>query len=310
MQRSSLPRVLLLLAAFVFFSANTVYFVEEGDGRLRAEIDKVYHFDWDHVKVQKNPYLNVKSAIAVNYDNGEVLYGKNEDKPRAIASITKLMMAMVVIDQGVDLSTTEAITKKDAYRSSRSRLRVGYELTLGDLLYAALMNSDNRAARALARATCGSIDAFVEEMNHKAKLLKLKHTTFVEPTGLDSRNQSTAHEVAKLLHYALDYDLIAKITSKKSRRVKVQNRKNTYLQMANTNILVHSRYKVYGGKTGYIRAADYCLTTLIENKKGEKVTLVVLGAPGDKTRFKEARKLADWSFREIRKSSQALASSN
>ena len=299
LERKQLPKLLLLLAAFVFFSANTVYFLEAPSGRLLAASDPTYHFEFDSIPTGKKPYLNLKSAILVNYDNGEVLYAKNAEVKRPVASITKLVTIMVVLDQGLDLSTTQTISREDARRSSKSRLRVGYELTLEDLLYAALLNSDNRAARALARLACGTIDDFVREMNFKVKQLGLKNTVFYEPTGLDARNVSTAHEVAKILHYAYDYDLLAKITATKSRRCIVVNRKNKRLQMANTNLIVHSKYKVLSGKTGYIRAADYCLTTLVKNKEGERLTCVVLGVPGDKLRFREARKLVDWGFRQI-----------
>jgi len=295
MDRQRLAKVLLLLAAFVFFSANTVYFVETPKGPLKAATPRTYHFEWDNLR-PKSPRLNLKSAIVVNYDNGEVIYARDADSPRPIASISKLVTAMVVIDQEVDMSATEKITKEDAQRSSRSRLRVGDELTVKDLLYAALMNSDNRAARALARVTSGSQDDFVREMNYKARKLGLDNTVFYEPTGLDERNVSTAEEVAKLLHYAYDYPLIAKITSTKRYHCRVLNRKNRIVPMANTNLLVHSPYRVLSGKTGYIRASDYCLTTLVQNKAGERLTCVVLGVPGDRLRFREARKLIDWGF--------------
>ncbi|UCG61845.1 MAG: D-alanyl-D-alanine carboxypeptidase [Candidatus Zixiibacteriota bacterium] len=295
--RKTLPRVLLFLAAFVFFSANTIYMLEADTAYLRTAINKTYHFDFDHVR--EGPYLNLKSALLVNYDNGEVLYAKNADEVRPVASLTKLVTAMVILDKNIDMKLTEKIIKEDARRSSRSRLRVGYELTVRDLMHAMLMNSDNRAARALARLVSGSTARFAVEMNRKIKKLGLKNTVFFEPSGLDSRNVSTAHEIAKILHYAHDYDVIRQITAKKKYRVKVQNRKNTYLQMANTNLLIHSRYKVLSGKTGYIRAADYCLTSLIRNGQGENLTLVVLGAPGDRLRFKEARRLADWGFKQI-----------
>lgn len=299
LERKQLPKLLLLLAAFVFFSANTVYFLETPDGPLLAASDPTYHFEFDSIPEGKKPYLNLKSAILVNYDNGEVLYAKNADIKRSVASITKLVTAMVILDQGLDLSTTQTISREDARRSSKSRIRVGYELSLEDLLYAALLNSDNRAARALARASCGSIEDFVREMNFKMKQLGLKNTVFYEPTGLDARNVSTAHEVAKILHYAYDYELIAKVTATKSHRCKVVNRKNKHLQMANTNLIIYSKYKVLSGKTGYIRASDYCLTTLVENDKGERMTCVVLGVPGDRLRFREARKLVDWGFGKI-----------
>jgi D-alanyl-D-alanine endopeptidase (penicillin-binding protein 7) len=169
-----------------------------------------------------------------------------------------------------------------------------------DLLHAALMNSDNRAARALARATSGTIDEFAKEMNRKVKRLGLENTHFVEPTGLSSKNVSTAHEVAKILHYAYDYPLIAEITSKHRYTCKVVNRKNTYRRMANTNLLIQSPYHVLSGKTGYIRAADYCLATLVRDRNGQRMTAIVLGVPGNRLRFRECRKLLDWGYRTTR----------
>jgi D-alanyl-D-alanine endopeptidase (penicillin-binding protein 7) len=206
---------------------------------------------------------------------------------------------MVVLDKGVDLDSIVKITRQDAHRARRSGLRVGYALTLRDLLHASLMNSDNRATRALARATSGTVEEFVTEMNLKVKRLGLDKTVFYDPTGLDARNVSTAHEVALILHYVYDYELIAQITARKKYRAKIQNRKNTYRRFINTNRLVLSPYKVLAGKTGYIIASDYCLVTLVENKKGERLTAVVLGVPGDKLRFREARRLIRWGFRSL-----------
>jgi len=298
LNRSSLPKLLLLLAFFVFFSVSTVHFVESSDSAHWTPAHKNYRLDFDHVS-KRGPYLNLKSALVVDYSNGQVLYALRPEQERPIASITKLMTAMVILDQGVDLKSTETITRRDAWRSSRSRLRVGYELTVGDLLVAALMNSDNRAARALARATCQSQEDFVVEMNRKARQLGLKHTRFVEPTGLDRHNVSTAHEIARMLHYAYDYPLIRKITSTRRARVRVVNRRRRWLQMANTNLLMHSPYKVLAGKTGFIRAADYCLATLLKDGDGRVLTVVVLGAPRDRLRFREARRLARWGFSRV-----------
>jgi len=298
-RRDTFPKVLLFLAALVFFSANSVYLLEADQARDFIPLDTGYHLNYDSA-ADKGPYLNLKSCILVNYDNGDVIYAKNADAQRPIASISKLITAMVLLDSGIDLdSTVEKITRKDAYRSSRSRLNVGFEMTLRDLLHACLMNSDNRAARAIARAVSGSIDDFAVEMNKKVRSLGLEHSHFVEPSGLSKKNVSTAADVAMILHYAYDYPLIAEITSKRTYRVKILNRRNTYRGMANTNLLMYSPYHVLAGKTGYIRAADYCLTTLLENKAGERLTLVVLGVPGNKLRFREARRLVDWGFKKI-----------
>ncbi|MEW6412852.1 MAG: D-alanyl-D-alanine carboxypeptidase family protein [Candidatus Zixiibacteriota bacterium] len=296
-KRSTLPKVLLFLAAFVFFSANTIYLLEADPTHFNTALDKCYHFDFEHVR--KGPQLNLKSALLLNYENGQVLYARNPDEIRPIASLSKLVTAMVIIDKGLDFDTVVTITREDAKRSSRSRLRVGYQLTVRDLMHAMLLNSDNRAARALAEATSGSIESFAAEMNRKVKKLGLENTVFYEPSGLDDGNVSTAHEIAKILHYAYDYEIIRKITSKKTYMVRVLNRKNTRLQMANTNLLIHSSYTVLSGKTGYIKASDYCLTALVRNKKGERLTVVVLGVPGDRLRFKEARRLIDWGFKQI-----------
>lgn len=293
----TLPKVLLLLAGLVFFSGNTIYILEADSKTLEPVVNNTISFDFEHVK--KGPYLNLQAAILVNYDNGEVLYAKNAEKVRAVASLTKLVTAMIVADHKVPMDSVMEISREDARNSSKSRLRRGYKLTVKDLLHAALLSSDNRAARALARATSGSYEAFAKEMNLKMKELGLKKTHFDEPTGLSSNNVSTAHEIAKILHYAYDYDLIKSITQKKSYKIKIQNKKNKYLNMPNTNRFIYSPYKVLSGKTGYIQAADYCLTTLLRNKKGEKLTCVVLGVPGDKLRFREARKLVDWGFKQI-----------
>ncbi|MGH8015385.1 MAG: D-alanyl-D-alanine carboxypeptidase family protein, partial [Candidatus Zixiibacteriota bacterium] len=272
--KKSLPKVLLMLAGFVFFFANTVHILETGNSEIQASINPNYEFVFGDF-TENGLGLNLKAAILVNYDDGKVLYARNAELERPIASLTKLISAMVIIDKGTDLSRTEIITREDAYRSSRSRLRVGYELTLEDLLVAALMNSDNRAMRALARACSGTQDAFSAEMNWKVRTLGLTHTVFIEPTGLDSRNVSTAEEVAKIVHYAYKYPLIEQITADKQRKVTVLSSRGRKLQMANTNLLVLSQYNVLAGKTGYIRAADYCVAALVENKAGEKLTAVV-----------------------------------
>lgn len=256
-----------------------------------------YRFDFDHVK--KGPWLNAKAAFLVNFENGEVLFARNADKVRSIASISKLVTAMVVLDKVTDLNRIETITREDARRSSRSRLRVGSKLTLHDLLDAALASSDNRAARALARAVAGGSDEFAILMNAKVRQLGLRHTAFYEPTGLDARNVSTAHEVALILHYAHDYELISKITSGKQHPVQFANLKYRVGMLPNTNRLLWSRYYVEAGKTGYIQAADYCVTSIVRNKQGERLTLVLLGVPGDRLRFKEAGRLLKWGFDQI-----------
>lgn len=294
----TLPKVLLFLALFVFFSANSIYILEADSYPFSDNLNKNIYFNFENSQ-SDGIKLNLKAAMVVNYDNGNVIYSKNSEQVRPIASLTKLVTAMVLLDKKIDLSRTAVITKEDAFRSSKSRLRVGYELTLKDLLHAAMLSSDNRAARAIARTVSGSIEAFTEEMNIKVRKLGLENSKFFEPTGLEPNNISTAHEILKILHYSYQYKQIREITQKKIYFVKIKNRNNKKLQMVNTNIIVHSKYKVLAGKTGYTIASDYCLTTLVKNKQGERLSVVVLGVPGDKLRFREARKLIEWGFKQI-----------
>lgn len=274
--------------------------VQQAQASETPATENLYHLNFiqvDNTKVIA-PKLASKSVILVDAESGEVLYSKAANQSRPIASISKLVTAMVLLDKGTDLAMVQTITKQDAYRSSRSRLAVGTKVTLGDLLKLSLLVSDNRAARAIARAVSGSYEEFAKEMNAKCEALGLNATLFLDPTGLDSRNVSTAEEVALLMHYASEYNLIQQITSSRTGRVKLLNSRNRarYLNLQNTNELL-PRMNVVAGKTGYISAAQHCLATMIEGSKGQKLTLVVLGAPGDKRRFREAQKLAEWGFK-------------
>jgi serine-type D-Ala-D-Ala endopeptidase (penicillin-binding protein 7) len=265
-------------------------------GQVQAAVPKLDPFDFESVKAT-GPKLNLRSALLVNYENGKVLYAKNSEMAQPIASLSKLVAAMVVLDNITDFSKTIVISKDDAYQSSFTRLRQGWELTLSDLLHASLMASDNRATRALARAVAGNYDDFAAKMNEKVRALGLKSTEFGDPTGLSSRNVSTAHEVALILQAAYKYPLIATITSTKAWTISIKNRRRLTIDLRNTNRLMYSSpFQVLAGKTGFIEASAYCLATLLQNDRGEKLTLVVLGAPGGSVRFREAKKLATWGF--------------
>lgn len=245
--------------------------------------------------------LRSESVMLVDYDSGTVLYAKNCDSIRPIASISKLVTAMVVLDEQVNLSGLQTISREDARNSSRSRLAAGSRLSLYDLLQVSLLASDNRATRALARAVAGSLDSFVVLMNSKVASLGLRATSFHDPTGLDSLNRSTAHEVAKLIHFASQYPLISQITSKKNCVVRLQNRKNRILQFGNTNRLIYSKsLRVVSGKTGYIDESAHCLATILRGPGGHRYAVVVLGVPGDRLRFREAQRLVEWGSRHVK----------
>ncbi len=262
------------------------------------EKNSSFEFDLPDSNLCRELYLNLKAAIVINNKAKDVIYCYNADSIRSVASISKLLTAMVILDNYQPDSVLK-ISKLDARKSARSLFRTGDKATMKSFLHAALMQSDNRSARCMARHIAGSYDAFTKLMNKKGRDIGLKNTIMYEPTGLDERNQSTAADCARLIGYVTsEYPHIAQITSLKSYSFSLVNRKKT-IRLVNTNRFVFSKYKVLAGKTGYIIASDYCLATVLQNAKGEEITLVILGAPGPKTRFREARKLANYVFKKI-----------
>jgi len=247
--------------------------------------------------ISRDIYLNLKAAIAVDNRNKDVLYCYNATELRAVASISKLLTAMVVIDH-YQPDSILTITKMDAKRSARSLFRTGDRARVQDFLHSALLQSDNRSARALARHIAGSYEKFANLMNKKAIEIGLNNTVMFEPTGLDERNCSTAADIVRILNVIVNtYPEISEITSKKSHRFKLLNRNKT-IKLINTNKMVFSKYKVLAGKTGYIIESDYCLATILENGEGKQISVVVLGSPGPQTRFREARRLANYAFKK------------
>jgi D-alanyl-D-alanine endopeptidase (penicillin-binding protein 7) len=289
--------VLSFLGVLALFAISQNLVFTQSESRTLSQ-PECFDFNLPDSNVSRAIYLNLKSAIAVDNETGEVLYCYNADEVRPVASISKLLSAMVVLDN-YRPDTVITISRQDCRRSGRSIFRAGDKVRMKDLLHAALLKSDNRAARALARAVAGDSENFTEMMNRKAKKLGLTDTEMYEPTGLDERNRSTAADCARLVNSAmLLYPRIADITSLKKYVLKPTNRKRR-MRLINTNKMVFSRYKVLAGKTGYIIESDYCLATVLENGQGKCVTVVVLGVPGPQTRFREARRLANYAFRKV-----------
>jgi D-alanyl-D-alanine endopeptidase (penicillin-binding protein 7) len=283
------------------FSYNVVWTESRPQTFAETLTYNFFDFDLPDSNLCSGIRLNLRSAIAIDNETHRVLYCYNAENKLPIASISKLLTAMVVLDN-YHPDSAVTITSEDAYQSSRSIFRVGDKVTVQDLLHTALIRSDNRAARALARSVSGTIDAFALKMNEKALLIGLENTEMFEPTGLDDRNRSTAADCAKLINYAILYPELARITSLKDYSFKLLNRKRLK-RIINTNKLVFSKYKIVAGKTGYISESNYCLTTIIEDSRGKQVTVVVLGAPGPQTRFREARRLAAFAFKKLSSSS-------
>ena len=240
------------------------------------------------------PRLHAKAAYVVDATNNRVLFQKNPERSFPIASLTKLMTALVFFQTKPEFDRYVLITQDDKRQSSRSHLRPGEEISIRDLIHAALMSSDNVATKALVR-TCGvPYPDFIARMNGMADSLGLQGAHFVEPTGLDERNVATASDCAKLLQVASENPIVSAVMQKASYDFTSNRRRH---ELVNTNRLLRSKWRVTAGKTGFIQEAGYCLATNVETSSGTEITAVLLGAPSNTLRFAEVRRLLDWSYR-------------
>lgn len=241
--------------------------------------------------------LNLRSQAAFILDAGQgrVLFEKNADAVVPIASITKLMTAIVVLDAKLPL--TEEITIEDAdidiLKNTRSRLRVGSGLPRHDMLRLALMSSENRAAAALGRSYPGGINAFVEAMNRKAFELGMGNSYFVDSTGLNSANVSTARDLAKLVDAAEDYDIIREFSTTAKHAV-VFGDEDRRLHYINSNNLVRNgSWDIGVSKTGFLNEAGRCLV-MQAKITGKPIIIVLLDSWGKNTRIGDANRIKKW----------------
>ena len=239
--------------------------------------------------------LDLKSSVAlvIDQDTREVLFSKNDHAVLPIASLTKLMTGTII--SGAKLPMDELITitqdDVDTEKNSSSRLRVGTTLNRGELLHLALMSSENRAAHALGRTYPGGLATFVSLMNAKAKMLGMADTVYVEPTGLSSRNQSSAQDLATLVNAAHGDPLLRELTTSTGYQVAVGSRT---LQYNNTNRLVKNPdWDIGLQKTGYITEAGQCL--VMQTKiAGRKLIMVFLDSAGKLSRIGDAERVRRW----------------
>jgi D-alanyl-D-alanine endopeptidase (penicillin-binding protein 7) len=237
--------------------------------------------------------LRSSSALVLDQSSGEVIYGKNTQAVVPIASITKLMTAMVVLDAQLDADEPIAVTAEDVdwLRGSTSRLKVGTVLTRDQLLRLALMASENRAAAALSRAYPGGRPAFVAAMNEKAHNLGLEGTYFSDPTGLSSANVSTAEDLATLVAGAHTYPKIREYSTLRGLDMQVGKR---IIAFHNTNRLVaNPGWDIGLSKTGYISEAGRCLVMQVQ-LAGRAVIIVLLDSWGKYSRLADASRLRQW----------------
>jgi D-alanyl-D-alanine endopeptidase (penicillin-binding protein 7) len=241
------------------------------------------------------PTINSASALIVD-ERGNRIYGKNTREVKPIASVTKLMTAMVVLDSGVSLDTPITIIEadRDTLRHSRSRLRIGQAtLSRREMLMVALMSSDNRAAAALARTSPGGTPQFIAAMNRKARALGMHDTSFADSSGLDNRNRSTAEDLVKMVRGAAQYPLIREATSRGEMTVHPFVDKST-LEYRNTNPLVRNpEWQVELSKTGFINESGHCLV-MQTRIGGRRLYVVFLDAVGKLTPVGDSNRLRTW----------------
>jgi D-alanyl-D-alanine endopeptidase (penicillin-binding protein 7) len=238
-------------------------------------------------------YLRSAVALVQDAQSGHVVLDKRSDAVLPIASITKLMTAMVLLDRGLDLQQRVAISAEDqdVLKGTRSRLKPGAMLTRDELLLVALMSSENRAAAALARTYPGGVEAFVAAMNAKALQLGMSDTRFVDPTGLSPANVSSARDLARLVIAASDYPLIRDYSTRESASLLVRGRPLGY---RNTNGLVRSpQWNIGLQKTGYLNEAGRCLVMRVRLASRDLV-VVLLDSWGKYSRVGDANRIRKW----------------
>lgn len=286
-----LKRIFIILTIIDILILN--FSVTYADDILDNENIEVLEVINTSAEMNKEPEINSRVAIIYDRKSKEVIWGKKENERRKMASTTKIMTAIVILEK-CDLSEIVTISKKAAgIGGSRLGLKTNDKVSVKDLLYGLLLVSGNDAAVALAEHTAGSIEGFANLMNDKAKVLGLENSNFVTPHGLDSEEHyTTAYELALITDYALENKVFAKIVNTKSYTVNInENLKN----ISNTNELLGNLNGVNGVKTGFTNGANRCLVTSV-NRNDMNIITVVLGADTKKFRTTDSVKLIEYAY--------------
>jgi serine-type D-Ala-D-Ala endopeptidase (penicillin-binding protein 7) len=254
----------------------------------------VSHVQEPDLDAAGDPAVKSSAVLVIDQTEGRQLFGKNVAAVQPIASITKLMTAMVVLDAKLDLNEPIEVNEHDVdvLKHTRSRLAVGMTLTRDDLLKLALMASENRAASALGRSYPGGLSAFVAAMNQKAVDMGMQHTRFVDSSGLSSENVSTAEDLAKMVTAAYGYPLIQQYTTLTEHAVR--SARGRLMRFGNTNGLVKSGdWHIAVSKTGYIQEAGRCLVMQAQIA-AKPMIIVLLDSWGKHTRIGDANRIKKW----------------
>ena len=293
-----LPALLALLVALAFVGGEGEAAAQTRSARALREASTP-RYRVDTATGAMIPDLRAEAAIIYDTQTGEIIWAENADDQRAIASITKVMTAVVFLDANPDLGQEVQIARADVRNASVTYLRAGERVTGNDLLHLLLIPSDNAAARVIARLYPGGKEAFVEGMNRKAFDLGLRNTTYDDPSGLSSGNLSSAYDMARLITFAVSNERLAKVMRTPEYTFNTSRRRGVRVRTTN-QLIRQGDMDVVAGKTGFIRKAGYCLATLLRLPEGgPEVAVVVLGARSSVTRFWEARHLYNWFSRNV-----------
>jgi len=278
-------------------------------GHNRVNAEQLSAADLARYTTARAPGLRSSAALVMDQREGVVLYGLNESEQRPIASVTKLMTAMVTLDAELPMGERVTIVQgdRDSLRGSHSRIPIGAVLTRHDLLLAALAASDNRAAAALARTYPGGRAAMLRAMNDKARRLGMRDTHYADPAGLDSDSVSTARDLGVLAVAAAKYRTIKEFSTTGEFAVTDLRRRGRNIELVNTNRLVRSSaWDINLSKTGYISESGNCL--VMQTVIGDRpVIIVLLNSWGKLSKYGDANRIRDWLLKSERRAIVAKA---
>ena len=289
-----MKRIIPIFMFFIFISMFVyVSFADDIDNETIDVSTELNSFTDTSAEPIKEPDVNSRACVVIDRKTNSVLFGKNENSKKKMASTTKIMTATIIIEK-CNLSDTIEISKKAAGTGgSRLGLKTGDKITILDLLYGLMLRSGNDAAVALAEYAGGDINGFAELMNAKALELGLTNTHFETPHGLDSNEHyTTAYELALLSNYALNNPTFAKIVGTKNYTITINGSPKA---LSNTNELLGNMEGVYGIKTGFTNGANRCLVTACKRNNID-IICVVLGADTKKFRTIDSIKLINYVF--------------
>ena len=283
--------IITYLSIFLLF--NPIVFADDEEYE-EIKTEEVVELLQASAEAKDIPDINSRAAVVIDRNTHAVLFGKNEDEKRKMASTTKIATCIVVLEKANLKDIVEVSGKAAGTGGSRLGLKKGDKITVNDLLYGLMLCSGNDSAVALAEYVGGSVEGFAELMNKKAEELGLKNTHFVTPHGLDQEEHyTTAYELAILADYGLNIDKFKEIVGTKSYTVTINGYSKT---LNNTNELLGNLNGVYGVKTGFTNGANRCLVTSIKRDNLD-VICVVLGADTKKYRTKDSIKIIEYTFK-------------